>query len=76
MSLRRLRRAQFLALLAAAEYAVVQTAPSKAQSTVIRVGTTPNDSYTEPFYAQDEAFTHAPGSMSRWTPLLAEPALR
>jgi NitT/TauT family transport system substrate-binding protein len=51
----RYSRARFLrSTLAATAFGV--PADARAQSPPLRVGSTPNDSYAEPFYAQDEGF--------------------
>lgn len=49
------RRARFLTLLGVSGAAAV-TRPAIAQVAPLRLGTTPNDSYAEPFYAQDQGF--------------------
>jgi NitT/TauT family transport system substrate-binding protein len=54
----RFARSTFLALAAAA---LAEPATAEAQSQLIRIGTTPNDSYAEPLYAKDEGFFEAAG---------------
>jgi NitT/TauT family transport system substrate-binding protein len=54
-------RTRFLSLAAAPLVAGVPLAARSQSAEVLRVGTTPNDSYAEPFYAQDEGFFQRAG---------------
>ena len=48
-------RSSFLALIAA-QLSLGATASAQTPAPLIRIGSTPNDSYAEPFYAEDRGF--------------------